>query len=435
MAAPAGAATGIEPRPRRARGGALELARFGADPLRYLDGLRGDGRDVVPFRLGTVRCRLLASPELLWAVLESEDWPPLSRGRLAALDLWYSGGLILTEGAEHHRQRDVLWRPLVDGTALEQAGARAARRAESWEDGAELRLFGELRSLVKAIDWEALTGEDLDAAPELLRALDRGVAASVWLLGPFGRGRWNAPLPGSMQARTARRRLDAAIDRLIAERRTGGGEDGLARLVQAGADDALIRATVKQWLGADQLHGALVWALHLLAGDPDAEARWHAELDAVLGGRPASVDDLPALSCTRNVILEAMRLFPPIWGFFRLLTADYELGGETVPAGEVLVLSQWFTHRDPRLWPDPLRFDPERWSEDAERPEPGSYFPYSSGPYGCPAHDLSLSQAVLVLATLGSRWSFRPAGKPPKPVARGIVVPAKGLPVKLERRS
>ena len=141
--------------PRR-RGGALDLARFGADPLRFLDRLRADERDLVPFRLGRFRCRLVASPAAISDVLESEDWPPLSRGRLSALDLWYSGGLILTEGTEHHRQRDVLWRPLVaDPRLLDGGEARPAARRRMDCRGA-LELLAELRALCRAIDWETL---------------------------------------------------------------------------------------------------------------------------------------------------------------------------------------------------------------------------------------------------------------------------------------
>jgi cytochrome P450 len=385
----------------------------------------------VPFALGRLQGRLVTSPSLIAAVLDSEAWPPLSRGRMAAADRWYSGGLILTEGVEHHRQRDELWRPLVaDRALLDLAVRRAERRAGRWEAGRPLDLFVELRALTAGIDWEALTSGDLDETPALLEAQDRGAAALVWLLGPFGEGRWNAPLPGSARARAARRRLDEALGRAIAERRGGDGDDLLAQLTRTGASDELICATAKQWLGADQLYAALAWTFQLLAEHPEIEARWHAELDGALNGAPPGPGQLSALPYTRMVFQEALRLYPPIWGFFRQVTDDFELGGETVPAGGLIALSPWYTHRDPRLWPDPLRFDPERWSEGAERPPRVSYFPFSDGPYGCPAHDLATAEAVLVLAALGRRFAFRPArSRPPKPVATGIVAPKGGLPM------
>jgi cytochrome P450 len=414
--------------------GVAGLLRFGRDSLGYLDSLRADGREIVPFTLGTVDGHLLTRPEHIRIALESEDWPPLSRGRLAALTKWYSGGLILTEGVEHHRQRDVLWAPLVaDRAILEVAVARTASRADSWAEGEPFEVFSELRGLCWSIDWEAITGGDMP--PDLLAAQERGVAALVWLLGPFGAARWGWPVPGSAQTRAARRRLDAAIEAAVAARRADpeGHADLLAQLVRLAdadgvSDDELICASVKQWLGADQLGAHLTWTLNLLAENPDVEARWHSELDAVLGGRVPTAADLPALPLTRRIAHESLRLFPPIWGFFRQTTGDFPIGDEVIPAGHVIAFSQWFTHRDPRLWPDPLRFDPERWSDGAPRPAAISYFPYSAGPYGCPAHATSFEEAILVLATLGRRWTFRPAGRrPARPAATGAIVPKGGL--------
>ena len=382
----------------------LALARFGADPLRFLDGLRSDDRDVVPFSLGPVHCHLLRRPEDLKAVLDDEDWPPLSRGRLMALDRWYGGGLILTEGAEHHRQRDELWKPLLaDPRTPAVTAARAERLAASWFEGAPVELFGELRTLFWSIDWEALTGEA--PAPEVLAALAAGTDAMQWLLGPFGRARWGWPLPSSARTRAARARLDAAIDRVIAARRAQPADDLVSRLVEREPDDDLVRATVKQWLGADQLHALVTWALYLLARHPEV-----------------------TLEDPRPVIKEALRLYPPIWGFFREVSADYRLDGVTIPKGHVIALSQWVTHRDPALWSDAERFDPGRWADGARRPPDLSYFPFSAGPYECHAHHLAMTEAEVVLTALCRRWSFRPADEhPPQPTATGTIVPKGGL--------
>jgi cytochrome P450 len=249
-----------------------------------------------------------------------------------------------------------------------------------------------------------------------------------WLLGPFGSARWNAPLPASARTRAARERLDGAIDAMIAERRARPREDVLSRFVERESDDGLVRASFKQWLGADLLHVVFTWTLHLLATHPDVEARWHAELDEVLGGRPATADDLGALVYTRRVVKEALRLYPPIPGFFRQVTADYAVDGTTIPAQHVIVMSQWVTHRDAALWPDPLGFDPERWADGAPRPPEISYFPFSAGPYECHARGLATMEAILILATLGQRWAFRPVDdREPRPVATGTLAPKGGL--------
>jgi cytochrome P450 len=409
------------------RRGAVQLARFGADPLAYMDSLRGIEGELVSARLGSQVCHLVRKPELIRAALVNEDWPPIHRGRLMGLDKWYSGGLILTEGEEHHRQRDKLWKPLLaDARTPAVAVARTEAWADSWRDGHTIELFGEFRDLVWSIDWEALTGEEM--GPELLKAQAAGIAALEWLLGPFGPRRWGAPTPASTRTRAARRKLDAAIAGLIAARRETPQDDLLSRLVAAEPDDGVAQATVKQWLGADQLHGLFTWALHLLAEHPEVEAAWHAELDSVLSGPPAEAD-IRSLKLTIRIVKEVLRLYPPVWTFFRALTQDYRLGGHTIPAGHMMILSPYFTQRDPSVWPDPLRFDPERWAEDAERPPEISYFPFSAGPYECHAHGLAMKEAVLILATLGRRFAFRPpdGAKPPRPVAAGAIEPKGGL--------
>jgi len=349
---------------------------------------------------------------------------------MMALDKWYGGGLILTEGAEHHRQRDELWKPVLadPAAAAGRAVARAAQRADSWSEGEPIELFTELRSLCWAIEWESLTGEDLDASPELLQAQEAGIAAMQWLLGPFGTARWDWPTPASARTRAARDRLDAAIDALLAERRASPREDVLSRFVAREGDDVLVRATFKQWLGADLLHVLFTWTLQMLATHSDVEARWHAELDEVLGGRAATAEDLGALVYTRRLIKESMRRYPPIPGFFRQVTADYAVDGTTIPAGHVIVMSQWVTHRDDDLWTEPLRFDPDRWGDGAPPPAVGSYFPFSAGPYECHARGLATTEAILVLATLGQRWAFRPMDeREAQPVATGTIAPKGGL--------
>jgi cytochrome P450 len=194
------------------------------------------------------------------------------------------------------------------------------------------------------------------------------------------------------------------------------------------SSDEQIRATFKMWFGADQLHALFVWTLHLLAQNPDVEARWHAELDEALGDRPATPDDVHALTFTRKVVKESLRLYPPIWGFFRQVAGDYRLDGASIPNGHVIAMSQWVTHRDPGLWTQPERFDPERWADDAPRPPSVSYFPFSAGPYECHAAQLAMTEAVLVLATLGQQWAFRPADqREPRPTATGTIVPKGGM--------
>jgi cytochrome P450 len=423
--------------------GNVELVRFLSNVLGYIESMRDDERDLVPFKLGNLQCHLVTKPEYLKAAMFNEDWPPISRGRLTNLHKWYTTGLFLTYGPDHHRQRDELWKPLFEVPLItEVAVKRTAQWADAWKEGEPVEVYSNLRDLCWTIDWEALTGEDIAGRRDVLGALKLGVDALAWLPLPYGLKRWNWPVPQSRKTRAAKQKLDTLIAERIAERRPDGNghDDLLARLVQQAekdgiTDDEHIRATFKMWFGADQLYALFTWTLYLLAQNPEVEARWHAELDEVLGDRPATADDVSKLVYTRNVLKESMRAIPPVWGFFRMMTEDYRLGDDVIPKGHLMAMSPWFTHRDARLWPDPHRFDPERWVEGAERPADVSYFPFSGGPYECHGNRLAMKEAVLVMATLGQRWSYRPVeDSEPVPAAQWATEPKGGLRMKPVRR-
>jgi len=157
-----------------------------------------------------------------------------------------------------------------------------------------------------------------------------------------------------------------------------------------------------------------------LARNPEVEARWLEEIDGVLAGAPATAADVERLPYVHRVLLETMRLYPPAFAIFREALQDLELDGHAVPAGDYLVLSQWVTHRDPRLWDDPLRFDPERWAEGATRPGGFAFFPFSSGPHACHGSPQALRLATVVGATISQRWRLRAQSEKEPAMALGI---------------
>jgi cytochrome P450 len=170
--------------------------------------------------------------------------------------------------------------------------------------------------------------------------------------------------------------------------------------------DQQIRATVKLQF-PDPIHDFLTWIFWALARNPQVEQQWLEEIDTVLAGAPATVEDVKRLPYVHRVLLETMRLYPPAFGIFREALQDLDVDGHLVPAGDYLVMSQFVTHRDPRLWDDPLRFDPERWVEGATRPEGMAFFPFSAGPHACHGSPQALLVATLVAATVSQRWRLR----------------------------
>jgi cytochrome P450 len=146
----------------------------------------------------------------------------------------------------------------------------------------------------------------------------------------------------------------------------------------------------------------LTYTFHLLAHNPEAEARLFAEVDAVLGGRPPAASDVPRLRYTEWVVRESMRLYPPAWAIGREAVDDsLEVGGYPVRKGTQFLIAQWVLHRDPRWFDDPEAFRPERWDGDLLKRLPkGAYIPFGDGPRVCIGNHFAMMEAVLLLATL-----------------------------------
>ena len=180
----------------------------------------------------------------------------------------------------------------------------------------------------------------------------------------------------------------------------------------------------------------LSWAWYLLAQNPEVEERLVAEWASVLGGRAPTVDDLPRLVFTENVILEAMRIYPPVYLIGREALEDRPLGEFVVRRGTTIFLSQWVMHRDNRYYEEPLRFQPDRWADGlAKRLPKYAYFPFGGGPRVCIGNNFALMEAALLLATIGQRFRFTLEPEPAVDFTVGItLMPENGIPAVVRRR-
>ncbi|HTE18209.1 MAG TPA: cytochrome P450, partial [Armatimonadota bacterium] len=209
------------------------------------------------------------------------------------------------------------------------------------------------------------------------------------------------------------------VYRMIAERRASGEDRGdllsmllLARDVDEDGGqmtDLQLRDEAMTLLlaGHETTANAFAWTWYLLSQHPEVEARLHAEVDAVLGGRAPDVEDVPRLPYTRQVFAESMRCYPPAWIIARHAVEECPLGAFTLPQGALVLMSQWVTHHDPRYYPDPSRFDPERWTPEAAAGRPRfAYYPFGGGSRLCIGEQFAWMEGVLVIAALASRWRF-----------------------------
>ena len=223
-----------------------------------------------------------------------------------------------------------------------------------------------------------------------------------------------------MRARRGERRLRALVLGLIEERRRSRRDHGdmLSMLMLAEGEGGGDGMTVEQvWQealtifigGFDTIATALMWTFYALSQNPQVEARLHEELDSVLeGGRAAAFENLRRLQYTERVLCESMRLYPPTWRLMRRALRDFPLGDYVIPSGSLVVVCQYAMHRDPRFFPDPETFDPERWTPEARTARPSySFFPFGGGPRRCLGEQFAMTEGVLLLATLARRLRMR----------------------------
>lgn len=438
----------LPPGPRPRIPGALEFA-FWRDPTGRLAEMAARYGDASSFRFGPYTEFLLNHPELIRVVLVNNR--SFTKGNaLQQAKRVLGEGLLTSEGELHLRQRRLI-QPLFHARRVAGYGdamvAQTELMLDRWRDGETRDVHREMTRLTLAIVGQTLFDTDVeDEAEEIGAALTESIEAVNRLVYPFvGPAMERLPLPSRRRFRRSIERLDATIERLIAERRAEpGGSDLLSLLLEVeenggGMADRQVRdeAMTLFLAGHETTANLLTWTWFLLSEHPDVEARVQAELDAVLGSTPASVEHMPALELTGRVIDEALRLYPPAWVIGRRAIEDVELGaGLVVPTGSIVVMSPYVTHRDARWYPEPERFDPDRWLPEVRATRPQyAFFPFGGGRRLCIGESFARVEAALVLATVARRWSLRlEPGHRVELLPRVTLRPKHGMRMRVERR-
>jgi cytochrome P450 len=354
-------------------------------------------------------------------------------------------GLLTSEDELHRRQRRLI-QPLFAhryvatyGEAMVEAAERAAGR---WRDGEALDANAEMSRLTLTIVGRTLFDADVEGeAAEIGRALTDSIVMLNRFMLPFSGVLERVPTRTARRLRRARERLDATIYGLIARRRADGAESGdllsLLLRTEAMSDEQVRDEAMTIFLaGHETTAVALTWTWYLLSQNPRAEARLHEELERELGGRAPAVADLPRLPYAEQVIAESMRHNPPAGVIGRRARVDVDLDGYRIPAGSIVIVSPFVTQRDERWYPEPLRFDPDRFTPEARAQRPRyAYFPFGGGPRVCIGEGFAWMEARLLLATLAQRARLIcPRGREVALEPRVTLRPRSGLPMTVELR-
>jgi cytochrome P450 len=332
------------------------------------------------------------------------------------------GNGILTSDGEHWRRHRRLMQPAFTRQNIERYAEVMVRRTsaavDAWLAEGVIETLPRIRRLALGIALETLFGTEIIerdarqlgfgvqvASAQLQRRVTSRVGFVLALL----------PTPGNLRTLLAIRRLNGLVDRMLRDRRRGGGErHDLLSLLEAATDPeegtmtaAELRDEVNTLLiaGHETTALALTWTLYEVASHPAVDAQLAAEVERVLGrDRSATATDFNELPVTTNIVKEALRLYPPIHSIARQALDDIEIGGQPLKKGSRLRVSMLNQQRDERAYTNPDEFQPERWHDGLERRLPrGYYFPFSMGPRMCIGSTFATMELVLALATIRQR--------------------------------
>lgn len=420
----------------------------------YVEAWRRYG-DVVRFQMGPVTTYLLARPEHVSRVLVDNE-ANYRKGRgFRKIRSALGEGLFTAEGDLWRKQRRILqppFRPKAVTQFVPAMTQATEQMLERWETEMEARVpldvNAEMMRLAMSIIARTMLSIDIgseaaDAARAFTYVLEFASRRSVTLVDPplF------VPTAGNRAFKEALRTLDAFIASVVYDRIHGGEQpdDLLGMLLQARDPDTGQRMPYKQmrdelltifFAGHETTAQALTWTWFMLAQHPEVEEQLHAEVGRVLAGRTPTMEDAEQLVYTRQVLDETMRLYPPVWVFVRDAIGPDQMGDYTIPAGAMVMLSQYITHRHPEFWENPEVFDPSRFSPERSEGRPRyAFFPFGGGPRVCLGSHFAVLEATLVIAMVAQRYRLRLLpGQRIEPRMVGTLRPSAPVLMRPERR-
>ncbi|MEM7133117.1 MAG: cytochrome P450 [Chloroflexota bacterium] len=409
-------------------GSVLDFANGGPN---FLVNMVAQHGEIANFRVFHHSIYLVSSPELIREILvtKSKQFPKSDRDVAIFLPL-LGQGLVSTNGTQHKRQRK-LTQPAFHarriGNYAETMVHYTQRLTADWKNGQSIEMSEEMMALTMFIvcktlfdaDWETM--EDVAAQAGEAVAVLQDVADASFTL-PFQLPQW-IPTRNNRRTKAARAVLDGTIDQIMRDRRAASHDgkiedtgDLLSMLLMAEYDDNSMMDDdeIRDQLvtlfsaGHETTSNALTWTWYLLSQNPEVEAKMHHEIDTVLEGRLPTLADLPQLSYTEMVLKESMRVYPPVWTInARQASEDTAVGEYLLPKGAQVMISPFVMHRLRDYFPEPERFDPERFRPENEEKLPKyAYMPFGGGPRVCIGNTFAMMEAHLILATMAQRFRF-----------------------------
>ncbi|MBX3082164.1 MAG: cytochrome P450 [Anaerolineae bacterium] len=404
------------------------MLRFFRDPLTYLKQSQRTYGNVVAFAHGG-NGNLLATvedcPGTVFAFGEANNQAILTKtdvfqsSPMSSTQLGHApttrllSGIFSMNGTKHRQQRRLMMpafhKKRIEGYLTDMA-AMTELLLTRWQPGSQTDFHQDMMELTLQIACKTLFGVDILHGDQNIGAMIQNWIKSN--LNPLIMAR--VDLPGTPYRRFTRlsTELDSAMRAILDRKRASGVDEGdvLSMLIQSRdengeqmTEDELVgQANILFFAGHETTANTLTWTIFLLACHPEIYTKVLEELDTKLGGATPTIDQLASLELLDRVIKESMRILPPVPFLLRVAMEDTDLGGYRIGRGSEVIYSPFITHHSPDLYPEPERFNPDRWL--TIDPSPYAYIPFGAGLRMCIGAPFALMEAKLVLAMMLQRY-------------------------------
>jgi cytochrome P450 len=396
---------------------------FHSDPLAFGLKIARQFGDIAHYRVGPLHVYQLNHPDLARQILV-EEAEKFHKPRLMKLAFrpFAGEGLVTSDGTLWKQQRKLM-QPAFHPRQLAVYGdvmvTHAMRMVESFADKQVREIGAEMTGLTLGVVARSLFGADLTPeAGEIRRSMLALLDAANQRVNSLLRFPSWVPTRRNLREKRALAKLNAILHTLIEARRASPErrDDLLSVLLAAVDEDSGVGMSEQQLrdemmtlflAGHETTANALTWTWYLLSRHPEVEVKLLEELHSVLAGRPPALADLPRLPYTEMVVREAIRLYPPAPALAREPTEDVTIAGYHVPKGSLVYSNTYALQRDGRFFPDPERYDPDRFAPGWEERIPRyAYLPFGGGPRVCIGNGFAMMEARLILATVAQCYKL-----------------------------
>lgn len=397
------------------------LPEIQRDELDFLMAQVREHGDVVHLRVVNHPVYILSHPRDIETVLIGKASNFIKSVFLRESKALFGDGLLTSEGSLWQKQRRAI-QPAFHHDHI-QAYSRimadcTERMLERWQEGEERDIHQDMTRLTMEIVAKVLFGEQSGSETDLAcDAFGRFFKQYDERFGLYLIPEW-LPTPGNLRYRRAIKKLDGIVLRIIRSKAATGNANGhspdvlsiLLRSLEGkhrDGEEVQVRDEMMTlfFTGHETTALALAWTFYLLGLNPEKEEKLHAEVASVLQGRAPAFADLAQMPFLEMVFKESLRLYPPAFGVVREALTDCEIAGYPIPKGATLAMFQWSVHRDPRFFPRPEEFVPERWDKEFTRSLPRcAYFPFGAGPRLCIGNTFAQAEVPLLLAAIVQKY-------------------------------